>query len=189
MYEVSYAPNVHLVMRFNFLLGLGLVKMVEFEVVGRRRGLKDSNSSEPAQRMPDEKDVELVKGELGNANQNLSHFDNRTEGMSKGRRLGYVKVASAAVETYNVPTSVKPTFVEYSHGWNICVHPYYYGCSSCETISSSFNKASRIWGKSTCDAEYNKGSNAASGQWGNLGCQSWWNGARQGSTPCTTTST
>eukprot|EP00944_MAST-04C_sp_MAST-4C-sp1_P015294 g15294.t1 len=77
------------------------VKMVEFEVAGRRRSLKDSNSSEPTQRMPDEKNVELVKGEFGNENENLSHFDNHTTGMSKGRRLGYVKVAFDAMH-YNI---------------------------------------------------------------------------------------
>ena len=165
------------------------IKMVEFDVVGRRRRLNDYNDNEAAQMISDENDVESGMGELENVDTNFSNFGNHTADTPKGRRLGYVKVASVAVETHNVPTSVKPTFVEYSHGWNTCVHPYYYSCNSCETISSSLNRASRIWGKSTCDAEYNKGSNAASGQWGKLGCQSWWNGGRRSSTPCTTTST
>ncbi len=106
----------------------------------------------------------------------------------KDRKLGSVTISSAAIESHEVPTSIKPTFVEYNPGWQYCVHPYYYSCNSCEVIASSFNRASRIWGKSKCDVEYNKGSGAAGGRWGALGCQSWWNSVRSHS-PCTTTST
>ena len=56
---------------------------------------------------------------------------------------------------------------------NYCVHPYYYSCNSCEVIASSFNEPHEF-GVGTCDAEYGKGSNAASGRWGSLSCQSWW---------------